>query len=146
MTTEQMDATDAVATVTAPESKPSRLRVAQAKADRERARLDAADAEAVTDAEDFTTADERIVSFWRKYRGQPVKIDSHSQRVDRPGGAVEWTVHVTVAAGEHVVRASATRHSTDFNDIVADRPHDSAQTAALSRALRFLGIKPNARQ
>jgi hypothetical protein len=129
-----------------PEPRPSRLRTAQAKAERAQARLESATVDAATDAEDFTTADERIVTFWRKYRGQPVKIDSHSQRVDRPGGAVEWTVHVTVAAGEHVVRASATRHSTDYNDIVADRPHDSAQTAALSRALRFLGIKPNARQ
>ncbi|KJL45605.1 hypothetical protein [Microbacterium trichothecenolyticum] len=136
---------DAAVATPEPEPKPSRLRAAQAKADREQARAEAAKADAATDAEDFVTADERIVTFWRKYRGQEVKITSHSQRMERPNGAVEWTVHVTVTAGDHTVQASATRHSTDWNDIVADRPHDSAQTAALSRALRFLGIKPNAR-
>lgn len=108
-------------------------------------RENAADREPDAHVEDYTTADERLATFWRKYKEADVEFESESIRVDKVGGQVEWTVHVTVRiccnGDGRVVTGSATRSSTDMNDIVAHNPHETAQTAALSRALRFLGIK-----
>lgn len=91
--------------------------------------------------DDFTTADERLEAFWRKYKEG--RICPVTERLERPDGEIEWTVTVTVTTTEpsRQVVASATRATDDPDPIVAAYPHETAQTAATSRALRFIGIK-----
>jgi hypothetical protein len=126
--------TDTTTTAT----KPSRLRTALERAERAETATNEPRADHV---DDFTTADERLSTFWRKYKDGT--ISSQSTRRELPDGGAEWTVtvRVEVQEPEREVTASATRSTVDGDPIVAAYPHETAQTAALSRALRFLGIK-----
>lgn len=101
--------------------------------------------------EDIVSADARIAEFWRKYAGgrittSIVRVDYHDPSAERPVAA-DYTVVAEVykKSGDSgpSATASARRSGIDADEITASRPLESAETAAISRALRFLGILPN---
>ncbi len=113
--------------------------------------------------DDAVTADERIAAFWRKHKngrldtqlilinGEPAhEVGSFDgTTVMEVGGRREFTVRATVWRDASDPFPSATAEATRSNDdpdpITAERPQETARTAALSAAIRFLGIKPSKR-
>jgi hypothetical protein len=90
------------------------------------------------DNDDYTSADDRIASFHRKYKDG--RYESAAEEI-RPG---QWKVTVRVWKDRERTDpdaiATAYRSTDDPSEIAAAFPLETAETAALSRALRFLGI------
>lgn len=110
--------------------------------DKSRSRLKAPTPE--TD-EDFATAKDRIAAFWERYPNGSI-LPAEPTTADIPGGR-EYTVRAFVrkdsSSDSPDTTAHATRGTDDPDPIVARYPQESAETSAISRALRFLGILVN---
>ena len=114
------------------------------------------------DSDDFTTADDRLKSFWRKYKtGRVVtkiltdETDGEEEVQDFAGNVVHRSLGVrTFTVTAYIFRdadddvaastAHATRTTASTNPVTAEFPQEVAETAAISRALRFLGIRLDA--
>lgn len=109
------------------------------------------------DVDAAVTANQRIAAFYAKHPtgrietivhmsvGESTEIKTFSDetaRTARDADAV--TVIARVYRDQHAAKpaatGTATRRSDDANLVVAERPQETAETVAVSRALRFLGI------
>lgn len=112
-----------------------------------------------SDTDDPITANQRIATFWRKHKNgristtvillderDVVDVDSWThdavRKVSTPS---RYTVRAEVWKDAETAKPDATAHATrgsdDPDQITADRPQETAETAAVSRALRYLGIR-----
>lgn len=108
--------------------------------------------------DDLIRADDRLATFWRKYpdgqidtrvlsvevdEGESIEMFSGPPIVHTPGSTV-YTVRAEVYKHADDAAPSAVAHATrgtdDRNDVTAARAQETAETAAVSRALRFMGI------
>lgn len=101
-----------------------------------------ADAE-VTAEDDVVTAEQRLKKFHRKYPDGSIVTD-----VDYVHAINGFTATARVFTGPQrsdvlpKAIAHATRTYGEFDPVSAARPQESAETSAIGRALRFLGIEP----
>ena len=104
--------------------------------------------------DDVIRADDRIRSFRTKYKtGRIVTTIAFDEGEDTEtwagsviaSGVSTFTVRADVYTDAHSVRPAATAHATrssnDPDPVTAARPQETAETAAVSRALRYLGIR-----
>jgi hypothetical protein len=97
-----------------------------------------------TDPDDVTTAGDRIVKFWAKYKDG--RIEPTVDTTYRDDVAIHMATVKVWKNGDSDkpdVTAHATRATNDPDPITAERAQETAETAALSRALRYLGILAN---
>lgn len=92
--------------------------------------------------DDYATAADRIEAFHRKYPDGSITTKITSRTVD---DVVIFTARANVRKdSRQSYRPNATAHATrstaDSSEIAAERPQETAETVAISRALRNLGI------
>lgn len=99
--------------------------------------------------DDFTTAAERIAAFWETWPNGSILPEVESRQVVTDGVLPHcvYTVRVYVrkdAASERPdAVAHATRSEADPDPVTAQFAQEVAETSAISRAIRNLGILPN---
>lgn len=100
----------------------------------------------VETADDVATAMERVEAFWAKYPEGSILPEVETRIVD-DGQSLPFqvfTVRVYVRKNSESERPDAVAHATrgenDEDEIVRLRPQESAETSAISRAIRNLGI------
>lgn len=100
----------------------------------------------VETVEDVATATERIEAFWAKYPEGSILPEVDTRIVD-DGQSLPYpvfTVRAYVRKHSESERPDAVAHATrgenDEDELVRLRPQESAETAAISRAIRNLGI------
>ncbi|MGF3056188.1 hypothetical protein [Microbacterium sp. YY-01] len=89
--------------------------------------------------DDVTSVSDRLKAFYRKCPNGRV----HTDVTDMGDGA--WLARAYVFDGEIEMpraSASATRSRHDTDEVSAEYPLETAETAAISRALRNFGVKP----
>ncbi|WP_136032519.1 helix-turn-helix domain-containing protein [Microbacterium sp. PF5] len=96
--------------------------------------------------EDVATAMERVEAFWAKYPEGSILPEVESRVID-DGQSLPFqvfTVRAYVRKNSASERPDAVAHATrgenDEDELVRLRPQESAETAAISRAIRNLGI------
>lgn len=95
--------------------------------------------------DDFARAGDRIYAFHRKYKEGRIHtvIDGVRETGD---GVLIYTVSAAAYKDADTATPDATAHATratnDPDKITAQFPQETAETAAVSRALRNLGILP----
>ncbi len=102
--------------------------------------------------DDVATAGDRIEAFWKKHENGSILTEVESREVQvgarRPDS---WGEMATVYTARVFVRknaesenpdttAHATRSTADPDEVTAAFPQETAETSAVSRALRNLGI------
>lgn len=91
--------------------------------------------------DDVATAGDRIEAFWKKHEGGSILTDIEHREVDN---ATVYTARVFVrkdsSSPEPDATAHATRSNADSDEVTAAFPQETAETSAVSRALRNLGI------
>jgi len=97
-----------------------------------------------TDPDDVTTAADRLHKFELKFRDGRIRTSVKLRTLDN--GHLLWTATAEVFKDADSPTpdrvAHATRATNDPDEITAERPQETAETAAISRALRFLDINP----
>lgn len=96
--------------------------------------------------EDAATAGERIEAFWEKYPDGSILTEIESREVT-VGDTAPYSVYTArVFVRRHAdaespdATAHATRSGADPDEVTAAFPQETAETSAVSRALRNLGI------
>lgn len=98
------------------------------------------------EADDVTTAADRIAAFWRKYPNGSILTEVESTRIDTVDHLPYFTHTVRAfvrkdgTASLPDATAHATRSDSDPDPVTAAYPQETAETAAVSRALRNAGI------
>lgn len=91
--------------------------------------------------DDVATVGERIEAFWEKYPEGSILTEVESEQA---GEYVVFTVRAFIRRKGESERPDTTAHATrgsyDPEPIVAQFPQETAETSAISRALRNLGI------
>lgn len=91
--------------------------------------------------DDFATAGQRIEMFWRKYPDGSILTEIESESA---GAFSVFTARAFVRKDGDSDRPDATAHATragyESDDVAAQFPQETAETSAVSRALRNLGI------
>lgn len=99
--------------------------------------------------DELATAEDRIKAFWRKHEGGRILTEVETVR-ESLDGSLTYTVAAAVFKiaedSKPDATAHATRSSSDVNEIVAAYPQETAETVAISRAIRYLGIEPPKRR
>jgi hypothetical protein len=123
------------------------LDIPQSSPQRGRARTPEPAAGDATD--DIVTADQRIKKFRTKYPDGVIatSVESDAQGTFTARAEVWKTSPTTGVGGARYTRhpdatATATRSRDDEPSVGSLYPQESAETAAIGRALRFLGIEP----
>lgn len=102
--------------------------------------------------DDVATAGERIEAFWEKYPDGSILTEVESREVDAPERlpfsvyTVRAFVRRNAADPEPSSTAHATRSEADPDPITAAFAQETAETSAVSRALRMIGILTVARK
>lgn len=96
--------------------------------------------------DDVATAMERVEAFWAKYPEGSILPEVESRIID-DGQSLPFqvfTVRAYVRKNSESERPDAVAHATrgenDEDELVRLRPQESAETSAISRAIRNLGI------
>lgn len=96
--------------------------------------------------DDVATAMERVEAFWAKYPEGSILPEVESRVID-DGQSLPFqvfTVRAYVRKNSESERPDAVAHATrgenDEDELVRLRPQESAETSAISRAIRNLGI------
>ena len=96
--------------------------------------------------DDYATAEARIAAFWEKYPDGSILPEVETRTVVDSAG-VAYEVHTARAyirkdgdSDRADVVAHATRGENDEDEVVRKFPQESAETSAISRAIRNLGI------
>lgn len=91
--------------------------------------------------DDVATAGERIEAFWKKHPDGSILTEVETERA---GQFATYTVRAFIRRNGDSDRPDATAHATrssaDPDEITAAFPQETAETSAVSRALRNLGI------
>ncbi|MFJ4173357.1 helix-turn-helix domain-containing protein [Microbacterium sp. NPDC089696] len=102
--------------------------------------------------DDVATAGDRIAAFWEKYPNGSILPEIDRVIVDN-GEAIPYNVYTVRAFIRKDAQseqpdsvAHATRGENDEDEITRQFPQETAETSAISRALRNLGILPNGNQ
>lgn len=95
--------------------------------------------------EDVTSAADRIEAFWQKYPGGSILPEVDSRIMETPDGpCTVYTVRAFIRKDSQSESpdsvAHATRGENDPDPLVAQYPQETAETSAISRAIRNLGI------
>lgn len=99
--------------------------------------------------DDFASAADRIAAFWEKYPEGSILPEVEETTID-DGQSLpyrSYTVRAFIRKNSESERpdaiAHATRDEADDDEVTAAFPQETAETSAVSRALRNLGILPH---
>ena len=99
--------------------------------------------------DDFASAADRIAAFWERYPGGSILPEIEETTID-DGQSLpyrSYTVRAFIRKNSDSERpdaiAHATRDEADEDEVTAAFPQETAETSAVSRALRYLGILPH---
>jgi len=99
--------------------------------------------------DDFASAADRIAAFWEKYPAGSILPEVEETTID-DGQSLpyrSYTVRAFIRKNSESERpdaiAHATRDEADDDEVTAAFPQETAETSAVSRALRYLGILPH---
>ncbi|WP_295102990.1 helix-turn-helix transcriptional regulator [uncultured Microbacterium sp.] len=99
--------------------------------------------------DDFASAADRIAAFWEKYPEGSILTEVEERTID-DGQSLpyrSYTVRAFIQKHSESDRpdaiAHATRDEADDDEVTAAFPQETAETSAVSRALRYLGILPH---
>lgn len=99
--------------------------------------------------DDFASAADRIAAFWEKYPEGSILPEVEETTID-DGQSLpyrSYTVRAFIRKNSESERpdaiAHATRDEADDDEVTATFPQETAETSAVSRALRYLGILPH---
>lgn len=99
--------------------------------------------------DDFASAADRIAAFWEKYPEGSILPEVEETRID-DGQSLpyrSYTVRAFIRKNSESESpdaiAHATRDEADDDEVTAAFPQETAETSAVSRALRYLGILPH---
>ena len=99
--------------------------------------------------DDFASAADRIAAFWEKYPEGSILPEVEETTIDNGQSLPyrSYTVRAFIRKHSESDRpdaiAHATRDEADDDEVTAAFPQETAETSAVSRALRYLGILPH---
>ena len=102
--------------------------------------------------DEVATAEQRIKAFWRLHPDGNILTEIETREV-RTDELLPYFVHTARAfvrknadSDTPDATAHATRSDNDPDEITAAFPQETAETSAIARAIRNLGIRPNSRR